>query len=76
MGRDKSHESYGEECILTEENDSEGSSIDKKFEKSKLEPEVTINQNNNIEAKEGCTIYEQERGFKNKKPPQLDETLN
>ena len=58
MGRDKSHESYGEEYMPTEDNDSVGSNIDKKFEKSKLDPDVTINQNNNIKAKDGCTIYE------------------
>ena len=56
MGRDKSHDSYGEQAPT--EEDSEESNIDKKFEKSKLEPEITINQNTNIEVKDGCTIYE------------------
>jgi len=66
MGRDKSHDSYGEQAPT--EEDSDESNIDKKFEKSKLEPEITINQNNNIEVKDGCTIYEQERGLRGTKP--------
>ena len=53
---EKSHDSVDGEKTQPEEETEED--IQKQFEKSKLEPEITINQNSNIVVKDGCTIYE------------------